>query len=62
MKNLKIRTDGKAVTALKQLLLLISLMFIVIPAIGSGGGAPLPPAIRRALLAMSLSEIGRAHV
>lgn len=57
MKNLKIRTDGKAVTALKQLLLLISLMFIVIPAIGSGGGAPLPPAIRRALLAMSLSGL-----
>lgn len=57
MRNLRIYTDGKAVTALKQFLLLISGMFILIPAIGNGSGATLPPAIRRMLLAMFFSGI-----
>ena len=57
MRNLKIYTDGKAVTALKQLLLLISGMFILIPAIGRGSGATFPPAIQRMLQAMFLSGL-----
>ncbi|MDE6664004.1 MAG: hypothetical protein K2K46_11790 [Lachnospiraceae bacterium] len=55
MKNLRIRTSGKAVTAFKQLLLLISLMFIFIPAIISGSGSTAPPAIWQILQAMFLS-------
>lgn len=57
MRNLKIRTDGKAVTALKQLLLLISLMLILIPAIASGSGQTAPPALWRALQTMFLSGL-----
>ena len=57
MKNLRIYTDGKAVTALKQFLLLISGMFILIPAIGRGSGTTLPPAIQRMLSGMFLSGI-----
>lgn len=57
MKALKIYTNGKAVTALKQLLLLISGMLIFIPAIGRGSGATLPPAIRRMLSGMFVSGI-----
>lgn len=57
MRNLKIYTDGKVVTVLKQALLLISLMFIVIPAIVSGSGANAPPAIRRILQGMFLLGI-----
>lgn len=57
MRNLRIYTDGKAVTALKQFLLLISGMFILIPAIGNGSGATLPPAIRRMLSVMFFSGI-----
>ena len=57
MRNLRIYTDGKAVTALKQFLLLISGMFILIPAIGNGSGTALPPAIRRMLSVMFLSGI-----
>ena len=52
MRNLRIYTDGKAVTAFKQLLLLISGMFILIPAIAGGSGATLSPAIQRMLSAM----------
>ena len=55
MKNLKLRTDGKVVTVLKQSLLFISLMFIFIPVIISGSGLNAPPAIRRILQAMLLS-------
>lgn len=54
MRNLRIYTDGKAVTALKQLLLLIAGMFILIPAIGRGSGATLPPAIQQMLQTMFL--------
>lgn len=57
MKNLRIRTDGKAVTALKQLLLLISLMFIFIPVIASGSNLTAAPAIWRMLQAMFLSGL-----
>lgn len=52
MKNLRIFTNGKAVTALKQLSLLISLMFISIPAIASGSGLTASPAIRWMLRTM----------
>lgn len=45
MRNLKIKTSGKAVTTLKQALLLISLMFIFIPIIVSGSGSTASPAI-----------------
>lgn len=55
MRNLRIRTSGKAVTTLKQSLLLVSLIFIFIPAIVSGSGSTAPPAIRRILLIMFLS-------
>ena len=55
MKNLKIYTDGKAVTALKQLLLLISLMFIFIPAIASRSSLTAAPVIGQMLQAMFLS-------
>lgn len=57
MKRLTIRTDGKAITAFKQLLLLISLTSLSIPAIASGGGLTAPPAIRRILQAMFLSGL-----
>lgn len=57
MRNLRIYTDGKAVAALKQLLLLISLMFIFFPTIASGSGATAPPALWRILQAMFLSGI-----
>ncbi len=57
MRNLRIYTDGKAVTTLKQVLLLISLMFIVIPTIAGGSGATAPPAIQRVLQAMFLSGL-----
>ena len=53
MKKLKIYTDGKAVTTLKQLLLFVSLACIVISAIVSGSGLTAPPAIWRILRAMS---------
>lgn len=52
MKNLRIRTNGEAVTVLKQLLLLISLIFIVIPAIANGSGLNASPAIWRMLRVM----------
>ena len=55
MKNLRIHTNGKAVTVFKQLLLLISLMFISIPVIVSGSGSTAPPAIWRILRVMFLS-------
>lgn len=55
MKNLRIYTDGKAVTTLKQSLLLISLMFMVIPAIARGSGTTAAPALWRILQAMFLS-------
>lgn len=54
MKNLRIYTDGKAVTTLKQLLLLISLMFILIPAIASRSSLTAAPAIRQILQTMFL--------
>lgn len=55
MHTLKIRTDGKVVTVLKQALLLLSLIMIIIPAIVSSSGLTVPPAIRRILLTMFLS-------
>lgn len=55
MHTLKIRTDGKVVTVLKQALLLLSLIMIIIPAIVSSSGLIVPPAIRRILLTMFLS-------
>lgn len=55
MHILNIRTDGRAVTALKQALLLLALLLTAIPAIVSGSGLSLPPAIRRILQAMLLS-------
>lgn len=58
MNNLKIRTDGKVISTLKQALVLLSLMFIFIPAIAiaivSGSGLTATPAIRRMLCAMFL--------
>lgn len=57
MRNLRIYTDGKAVTALKQFLLLISVMLILIPAIASRGSLTAAPAIRRMLQAMFLSGL-----
>lgn len=62
MKNLKIRTDGKTVTAIKQLLLLISLIFMAVPAIAWGSGSNTAPAIRRILQAMFLSGIASGVV
>ena len=62
MKNLKIRTDGKTVTAMKQLLLLISLIFMAVPAIVWGSGSNTAPAIRRILQAMFLSGIASGVV
>lgn len=55
MKKLKIYTDGKAVTALKQLLLLISLMFIFLPAIASRSSLTAAPAIWKMWHTMFLS-------
>lgn len=55
MHTLDIRTDGKLVTVLKQALLLLSLMFVLIPAIVNGSGLTAPPAIRRILHGMFLS-------
>lgn len=55
MKNLKIKTNGKAITALKQGGLLLSLMLILISAIASGSGLTAHPAIRRILQAMFIS-------
>ena len=51
MHTLKIRTDGKIITALKQSLLFISLMFVIFPAIANvnGSGLTVTPAIRRIL-------------
>lgn len=57
MKKLKIYTDGKAVTTLKQFLLLVSLACIFISAIVGGSGLTAPPAIRRMLQVMLLSGI-----
>lgn len=58
MHTLNIRTDGKLVTVLKQALLLLSLMFVSIPAMVSGSGLTAPPAIRRILQGMFLSGLG----
>lgn len=55
MRDLRIYTDGKPAAVLKQSLLLISVVFMVIPAIVSGSGLTAPPAIRRILWLMSLS-------
>lgn len=55
MKNLKIRTDGKAVKTMKQLLLLISLSFIAIFAIVSRSGLTATPATQRILQTMRFS-------
>lgn len=49
MKNLRIHTDGKAVTALKQFLLFLSMIFVCFPVIVSGSGLTAPPAIQRML-------------
>lgn len=49
MKNLRIHTDGKAVTALKQFLLFLSMISVCLPVIVSGSGLTAPPAIRRML-------------
>lgn len=57
MHTLNIRTDGKFVTALKQALLLLSLMFVLIPAMVSGSSVTAPPAIRRILQGMFLSGL-----
>lgn len=57
MKNLRIRTSGKAVTALKQSLLLVSLMFIFISVIASGGSLTAAPAIRQMLRIILVSGI-----
>ena len=57
MRTLKIRTDGKAVTALKQSFLFISLLSVGFPAIVRGSGVTAPPAIRRLLQAMFLSGL-----
>lgn len=57
MHTLNIRTDGKVVTVLKQALLLLSLMFVFIPAIVSGSGLTVPPAICRMLQGMFLSGL-----
>ena len=61
MKKLRIRTSGQAATALKQLLLLISLTFLFIPlivlAVVSGGGSTVPPYIRQILGGMLLSGL-----
>ncbi|MCM1253973.1 MAG: FtsK/SpoIIIE domain-containing protein [Clostridium sp.] len=57
MKGIKIRTDGKTATITKQLLLLMSLIFITIPAIAGRRGATASPAIRRMLQIMFVSGI-----
>lgn len=57
MHTLNIRTDGKLVTVLKQALLLLSLVFVFIPAIVSGSGLTAPPAIRRIWQGMFLSGL-----
>ena len=59
MHTLKIRTDGKIITALKQSLLFISLMFVIFPAIANvnGSGLTVTPAIRRILQAVFLSGL-----
>lgn len=57
MHTLNIRTDGKVVTVLKQALLLLSLMFVFIPAIVSGSGLTAPPAVCRMLQGMFLSGL-----
>lgn len=56
MHTLKIRTDGKIVSALKQSLLFISLIFVIFPTIANvnGSGLTATPAIRRMLWAMFL--------
>lgn len=55
MRKLKIYTDGKAVTVLKQALVFLSLELMAIPAIVRGSGLTAPPAIRRILQGMFLS-------
>ena len=59
MHTLKIRTNGKMITALKQSLLFISLMFVIFPAIANmnGSGLTAAPAIRRILQAVFLSGL-----
>lgn len=49
MKNLKIRTTGKTITLFKQVLVMISLLLMVIPAIVSGSGLIATPAVQRIL-------------
>ncbi len=53
--NLQPQTDGKVITALKQGLLLLSLMLILIPAIASRSGLTAPPAIWQILRIMFIS-------
>lgn len=57
MRNLKLHTDGKAVTALKQLLLFTALMLVVFPAIiiTNGSGVTAPPVIRTVVYVMLVS-------
>lgn len=57
MHTLKIRTDGKIVTAMKQSLLFISLLSVIFPVIVNGSGVTAPPAIRRILQGMFLSGL-----
>lgn len=57
MRNLQIKTSGKAITLFKQAFVMISLLLIVIPTIISGSGLTAPPAIWQILQAMFLSGI-----
>lgn len=57
MRNLKIYTDGKMITVLKQAFFLLSLVLMMIPAIVSGSGLTASPAIQRILQGMFLSGL-----
>lgn len=49
MRHLQIRTSGKTITLFKQVLVMISLLLMVIPAIVSGSGLIASPAVQRVL-------------
>lgn len=57
MRKLKIYTDGKVVTVLKQALVLLSLELMAIPTIVRGSGFTAPPAIRQILQGMFSSGL-----
>ena len=53
MKRLKVRTDGKALRALKQAVFLVASLLILLPVpmlMGKGGGLTAAPAARRVLI------------